>query len=90
VEFFFVVVVDGVRIGVGQESGKLRLIDKLDVQMVSGFGDILADKEFIFHFADGKQKKYKSNNSGFIKEDKIVPGEIIVEALPANSGASSK
>jgi hypothetical protein len=90
VEFFFVVVVDSVRIGVGQESGKLRLIDKLDVQMVSGFGDILADKEFIFHFADGKQKKYKSDNSGFIKEEKIVPGEIIVEALHANSGASSK
>lgn len=85
VEFFFLVVVDGVRIGEGQESGKVKLVELLDFIVVGGFGEILADSEFLIHFADGKRKKYKSDSTGLIKDDKIVPGEIIVQKLLSNN-----
>jgi hypothetical protein len=79
VEFFFVAVVDGVRIGVGQESGKLRFRDKAIIPINDEYGVPLKDQEVVLHYPDGSEVSAKSDSGGMVVDNKEIPGVVFVE-----------
>lgn len=78
-EYFFVVDIDGTRIGEKQESGLLKFLDFSEFILQSESGDPLPDHELIIHFADGSQQKIKSDKDGLVSFQKIAAGEVNIE-----------
>ncbi|MGB7569966.1 MAG: hypothetical protein WBM07_19030 [Chitinivibrionales bacterium] len=78
-QYYFMVTVDGTRIGENRESGLLAFREKLNLQLFDAWGVPVNKGDFILKFADGTQKKYTSDESGFIKNDTIPPGKFFVE-----------
>jgi hypothetical protein len=81
VEFFFLVVVDGVRVGEGQESGKVRFREDLNLQIFDAYGIAVKNADYKISFADGTQEKSTTNDKGFITDASIPPGLIFLEYL---------
>jgi hypothetical protein len=82
VEFFFIVVVDGVRVGEGQESGKVKLKESINVLVTDCDGAALPKRDVIIHLPDGTQKTVQTDNDGYVKDKSILPGPIFLELKP--------
>jgi hypothetical protein len=78
VEFFFVVVIDGVRIGVGQESGRLKFKELLVMMLKDGDGKVLTNTDCIVTGPDGVKTSTKSDSSGKVSLKDFPPGPINV------------
>jgi hypothetical protein len=79
VEYFFVVVIDGVKIGVNQESGKLKFKDWVEIELKDDEGRPYANKKYIVHFADGNKVNGNFDANGLARVDNLVPGPFTVE-----------
>jgi hypothetical protein len=78
-EYFFVVVIDGVRIGVTQESGLLKFKDWVYLKILDHNNNPLSNKECDIKFPDSSTKKGKSDTEGVIYFKDISPGVSDVE-----------
>jgi hypothetical protein len=79
VEFFFVVVIDGVRIGIGQESGKLKFKDTREHILLDGYGAPLKNRKIVFHLPDGSEKDATTGDDGSITDTSGMPGLAFIE-----------
>jgi hypothetical protein len=82
-EYFFVVDIDGSRIGEKQESGKLRFKDWADIVMKDSKGQPLGGKKITVTLADGSTHNGNLDNNGCARIDLTVPGpyDIFVEGI---------
>jgi hypothetical protein len=78
-QFYFVVVVDGVKIGENKESGLMKFLDIFDIEFKNIRGEPLSDREYILHFADGSQRKGNLDKEGRSSETDLPPGKIQIE-----------
>jgi len=78
-EYFFVVIIDGVRFGEKQESGILAFKDWLEIQLELDEGVTVKDVEYIVHLPDNQQRKGKLDDKGYAREEKLPPGKTYVE-----------
>jgi hypothetical protein len=78
-EYFFVVVLDEVRIGVNQESGLLKFKDGLDISLIDENGDPVVNEKYTLKFANGVQRQGQLDQQGLSNESNIPPGKVIVE-----------
>jgi hypothetical protein len=78
-EYFFVVVIDGVRIGMKQESGLLKFKDWVSLELVSPGGKPYANVKYTITLADGAQKNGTLDKDGKARIDRIPPGPYKVE-----------
>ena len=89
VEYFFVVVIDGVKIGVGQESGKLRFKDAI---ILNAFVGPLpaANYSLTVETADGKAQTLQLDEKGECATGGLPPGRTAIKEgkPPASSGKS--
>jgi hypothetical protein len=79
VEYFFIVVIDGVRVGEGRESGMLKFKDHGTIPVKNEFGAPLKNQEIILHYPDGTEENAKTDSGGFVSDKKSIPGVIFVE-----------
>jgi hypothetical protein len=84
-EYFFMVILDEIRIGVNQESGLLKFKDRIDMELQNEKGTILPDHDVTLKFADGTEKKMKTDTNGCIQISEGPPGPVTVE-IPDNPG----
>jgi hypothetical protein len=87
VEFFFVVVIDGVKIGSGKESGLLRFKDFLDFDLLDHFDNLLRNYDLEIHFSDGSKVQSHSDAQGHVHVPVLVPGPVQIhfDAKPTES-----
>lgn len=76
--FFFVVVVDNIRIGEKQESGLVRFIDRLSVSIKTEEGEPFPDAQCSAVLADGAVMNGHTDNNGIVEFVDIVPGMVRV------------
>lgn len=74
-EYFFQVKVGEVM----EKSGLLKFQDWIEFELVDGSGAVIANEDYILHFADGQQRKGKLDDKGYAKEQDIPPGKVTVE-----------
>jgi hypothetical protein len=79
VEFFFVAVVDGVRIGTGQESGKLKFKDSIELKYTEFDGTPVPNVKYKVTLADGSVMEGKMSAEGTASLDSLVVGKFTVE-----------
>jgi len=77
-EFFFVVEIDGTRIGTKQESGLLPFKDKVDIVLKDSDGKPVPDTECVITGPDGKEVKAKSDKHGRVLVKDFPPGPMLV------------
>jgi hypothetical protein len=82
-EFFFVVLVDGVRIGEKRESGLMVFKDLIELELQTESGITLPDHAVVLHYADGSTKKMKTDENGCLRIQSGPPGPVTVE-IPDN------
>jgi hypothetical protein len=80
-QYFFVVVVDGVKIGVGQESGLLRFKDIISVSLIDDAGLVVKNIQYKLIFADSSEREGKLDNSGKLHENNIPPGKVKISFI---------
>lgn len=78
-DFFFVVVVDGVRIGENRECGLMKFKDFVEFILQSEAGATLPNHDVNLVFADGSQQNAKSDENGLVSFINISAGELTVE-----------
>jgi hypothetical protein len=75
-EYFFTVNIDGTKIGVKQESGLMRFVDKVDFVLKDSDDKPIPDTECIITGPDGKEVKAKSDKDGKVLIKDFPPGPI--------------
>jgi hypothetical protein len=75
-EYFFVIDIDGTRIGVKQESGLLVFRDKVDFVLKDSDDKPIPDTECIITGPDGKEVKAKSDKDGKVLVKDFPPGPL--------------
>jgi hypothetical protein len=78
IDYFFVVVIDGVKIGMGQESGKLRFRDEIEFQIVDELGNVIANKTADFTLPDGSRHSASTDANGKLQLSNASPGVISI------------
>jgi hypothetical protein len=78
-EYFFTVRVDGTEYGAEQASGLLRFKDFLKLQVLDERGEPMANEKYVLRLADGTERKGNLNSDGFLEEEDLPPGEVIIE-----------
>lgn len=73
-DFFFVVVVDGVRIGEGRESGLMKFQDFLDFNLFDHHDILLRDHDVEIQFANGSKIHSRSDAQGHVHVESLGPG----------------
>jgi hypothetical protein len=81
-QYYFVVVVDGVKIGEKRESGLMVFKDSVSIEILDEHGIAVADREFVIVFADGSEQKGKSDKLGLANISKTIPGNYQIEFPP--------
>ncbi len=79
VKFFFIVVVDGVRIGVGQESGILKFDDSVTLNFEDEDGQPCEKIDYKVECADGQKISGKSDTTGVTLVKDFSPGPCSLE-----------
>jgi len=79
-EFFFVVVVDGVRMGIKQESGLMKFKDWVEILLVDSKDRPIADHDFTVTFADGTQGSGTTDGFGKATIKNCCAGPYTVKA----------
>ena len=78
-KYFFVIVIDGARIGVKQESGFLNFKDSVKLKLIATPNYPLCNVPYTLHWPDGTSTKGKTNDQGEINELDILPGQVSIE-----------
>jgi hypothetical protein len=78
-EYFFTVVLDEIRIGMNQESGKMKFKDDFSLTLKNEDGEPLANTQITLKMADGSQQSATTDATGTAKAVKIPPGPFTVE-----------
>lgn len=78
-EYFFVIDIDGFKLGEKQESGLLEFKDWVELELVDEEGNQKPDEEYIIHLPDGTRKKGNLDSKGYAKVEDIPPGKFSVE-----------
>lgn len=78
-DFYFVVIVDGIRVGEDKESGLMRFRDSIDIDVRDFESRVLADSDCTVVFADGSKGEYRTNGNGRLLIPDIPPGPFKVE-----------
>ncbi|MDD5673345.1 MAG: hypothetical protein PHC61_04225 [Chitinivibrionales bacterium] len=73
-QFYFIVVVDGLRIGEKQESGLVKFIDYIDFTFNNPFGRLPKDHDLVLYLPDGTNKKIALDDNGHAFADNLPPG----------------
>jgi hypothetical protein len=79
VEYFFVVVIDGVKIGMAQESGKLKFKDSPRFRIHDKYGSPLCNKKLTLRFPDGSTQSVTTDNDGWYSIASMSPGRFVVQ-----------
>jgi hypothetical protein len=74
-QYFFMVVVDGVKIGEKRESGLMKFMDSMEIEITDEFGDPIPNTRVACILPDGNLKNLTTDNSGMITQT-IPPGKI--------------
>jgi hypothetical protein len=69
-EYFFVVVIDGIRLGVKQESGLLKFKDFVEIELKDRNGEPMANQKYVITLADGKQIFLRANIQSVFRQTK--------------------
>ncbi|MBN1127505.1 MAG: hypothetical protein JXA71_00860 [Chitinispirillaceae bacterium] len=77
-QYFYVIEIDGCRIGTGQESGLLKFNDAITLSLADPDGTARADETYRITFADGTEKKGTLDAEGKASID-MPPGPFTVE-----------
>jgi hypothetical protein len=78
-QYFFVVEIDGNRIGVKQESGMVKFKDSYELRIVDAYGTPVPNRDIILHQADSTELNVKTDADGIVHLDTIVPGKTFHE-----------
>jgi|WetSurMetagenome_2_1015567.scaffolds.fasta_scaffold172691_2 hypothetical protein len=82
-QFYFMVVVDGVKIGEKKESGLLVFRDTIEFELQTEEGAIIPGHTVVLRYADGKEEKKTTDSNGCLQIPQGPPGPITVE-IPDN------
>ena len=82
-EYFFVIVIDGARIGVKQESGLMRFVDSFEKILVDGYGQLMKNHEVEIYLPDGSSKKAKTDSEGKLTVKDVPPGPVYINYKPS-------
>ena len=82
-EYFFVIVIEGARFGVKQESGLMRFVDSFEKILVDGYGQLMKDHEVEIYLADGSTKKAKTDEEGKLTVKDVPPGPVYINYQPS-------
>lgn len=81
-EYFFVVVIDGQRIGEKQESGLLEFKDTMRIRMEDAYGNPCKARKFTVRFADGSSRDVQTGDDGVVLVEKVPPGKVTIKPHP--------
>ena len=84
-QFFFLVVVDGVKIGEKRESGLMKFKDWVSYPVFDEGDNILSNEQFTIQFADGTSQKGTTDTNGVLKMAKVPPGKVTI-TFPNKAG----
>jgi hypothetical protein len=82
-EYFFVIVIEGARFGVKQESGLMKFLDSFEKILVDGYGQLMKDHEVEMYLADGSSKKAKTDSEGKLTVKDVPPGPVYINYQPS-------
>ena len=74
-EYFFVIDIDGVKLGEKQESGLLEFKDWMRIELHDHEGKPMPNEKYTLILADGTEKKGTLNAEGYAKVDDVPPGD---------------
>jgi hypothetical protein len=77
-EYFFVVDIDGYRLGEKQESGLLKFKDWIRIELHDHVGKPVPNEKYTLILADGTEKKGTLNADGYAKVEDVPPGNYYV------------
>jgi len=83
-QFFFIVVIDGVKIGLGKESGLMQFKDTVEFVLRDEHGTPLPNTEVIITLADGTEQKITTDENGIVKLTDIPPGPYNKPSITTN------
>ena len=78
-EYFFMVAVDGKKIGEKQESGLLTFKDRVEFTVFGPDGKPCANKKYTLTLADGTKKNGSLDSEGKAVVDDVAPGRYTIE-----------
>jgi hypothetical protein len=78
-QFYFIVVVDGVKIGENRESGLLTFKDDIELTLTEFDGTPVPDAKYKITLADGTTMDGKTSSEGTASVKKSVPGKFTVK-----------
>ncbi|NLD93589.1 MAG: hypothetical protein GX639_13090, partial [Fibrobacter sp.] len=81
-KFFFVADINGVRVGEDLMGGLLEFRDLMKIKMYDPFGVLMKNEKFKVKFANGNKKEYTTDNSGYLIDEAIPPGKLIIDYIP--------
>jgi hypothetical protein len=84
-EYFFMVLIDGIRFGAKQESGLLEFRDWIEIEAIDyedvEEGEPMSGAQYAVTLADGTQKKGTLDDKGYAKVEDVPPGPYDVEII---------
>jgi hypothetical protein len=78
-KYFFVLDVNGIRVGEGQESGLLEFRDVLKFKVFDDSRVPIKDKEYVLSLPDGTTRPGNLDQNGMIHETDLPPGKLFVD-----------
>jgi hypothetical protein len=88
-QYFFIIEIDGCRIGVNQESGFLVFADFADFSVHDPSGNPIPKKQFDITFADGTEQSGTLDDDGHARFDQVSPGPYSVRLKNSGSQGDS-
>jgi hypothetical protein len=77
-DFYFVVVVDGIKTGENQESGLMKFKDTVEIHAKTATGEVIADKDVRIRLATGEEKTVHVDGQGIALLPDAPPGPVEV------------
>jgi hypothetical protein len=78
-DFYFVVVVDGIKTGENQESGLMKFQDWVEIEFLDSDGNAVPDKKYKVVFSNGDEKSGTLDSKGQARIEKVPPGKIDIQ-----------
>ena len=73
-QYYFMVVVDGMKIGEKRESGLLKFLDWIRIELKDHYGKPIPNEKFTLILSDNSRRNGQLNAEGFAIEEDIPPG----------------
>jgi hypothetical protein len=78
-QYYFVVVVDGVKVGDERQSGLLKFKDDVEFLIVDDLGNIMANKNVVCTLSDGNRHDATTDANGNLQLKNVPPGVLTIE-----------